>query len=240
MSPLGKTAQIASDQQGFTLIEMLVAILTGLIVTFATFSILDVSLSQSSRIADRVSADQRSRTAMENILLELHSSCVSINENPILEGSKGENIKFISQTGPEPAFTTVRKHEIFLSGGTLKDTYTTSNVSATGSKWTFPVTATGTTTLLTGVSQSGATPIFQYYRYYKSTDASPVLGTLYPTALATPLGKEDAQTTAKVTVSFTTAPESSNSKADRSVELSDSVSLRLTPSVDVGRTEPCE
>ncbi len=152
MSPLRRTASIVRDQRGFTLIEMLVAILTGLIVLFATFAILNVSLSQSSRIADRVSADQRSRIAMEKIVQELHSSCVSINENPILAGSEPNKIIFVSETGSQTAFTTVTKHEISLSGGTLKDTYTTSKVSLTGSKWVFPEVATGTKTLLTGVS----------------------------------------------------------------------------------------
>lgn len=242
MSPLRRTASIVRDQRGFTLIEMLVAILTGLIVLFATFAILNVSLSQSSRIADRVSADQRSRIAMEKIVQELHSSCVSINENPILAGSEPNKIIFVSETGSQTAFTTVTKHEISLSGGTLKDTYTTSKVSLTGSKWVFPEVATGTKTLLTGVSQSGSTPVFQYFRYYQSTDPKGTehLGTLYPTPLTTPLKATEAVTTAAVTVSFTVAPESSNSKSDRSVELSDSVTLRLTPSVDVGRTEPCE
>ena len=99
MSPLRRTASIVRDQRGFTLIEMLVAILTGLIVLFATFAILNVSLSQSSRIADRVSADQRSRIAMEKIVQELHSSCVSINENPILAGSEPNKIIFVSEHG---------------------------------------------------------------------------------------------------------------------------------------------
>jgi prepilin-type N-terminal cleavage/methylation domain-containing protein len=223
-----------SDTRGFTLIEMLVAILVGVIVTGATFSILDISLSQSARIADRVSADQRGRIAMEKILLELHSSCVSIGANPIQTGSEGTKIQFLSQTSSEPSFATMTKHEIYLKEGTLKDASYQSTGGSEATKWTFPVEATRTTTLLTGVSQSaeGATPVFEYFKY--------VTGNISATPLKTPLSGPDAKTTAKVTVSFTTAPESSNKKGDRLVDLSDSVVLRLTPSAEIGGNEPCE
>lgn len=239
MSPLGKTAQIASDQQGFTLIETLVAILTGLIVTFATFSILDISLSQSARIADRVSADQRGRIAMEKILLDLHSSCVSIGANPIQPESTGTNIKFLSQTGSEPSFATMTKHEIFLKEGTLKDASYQSTAGTEATKWTFPGAPTTTTTLLTGASQSaeGVTPVFEYFKYEIAGEKK---GQLSTTPLPTPLSASDAKATAKVTISFTTAPESSNKKGDRLVDLSDSVVLRLTPSAEIGGNEPCE
>ena len=55
------------------------------------------------------------------------------------------------------------------------------------------------------VSQSGSTPVFQYFRYYQSTDPKGTehLGTLYPTPLTTPLKATEAVTTAAVTVSFT-------------------------------------
>lgn len=226
-------------ERGFTLIETLVAILTGVIVTGATFSILDISLSQSARIADRVSADQRGRIAMEKILLELHSSCVSIGANPIQTGGESTTIKFLSQTGSEPSFATMTKHELYLKEGTLKDASYQSTGGTEATKWTFPGAPTSTTTLLTGVSQSaeGVTPVFEYFKY---EIAGAKKGQLSTTPLPTPLSAADAKATAKVTISFTTTPESGNKKADRLVDLSDSVVLRLTPSVEIGGNEPCE
>jgi len=228
-----------SGESGFTLIEMLVAIFAGMIVMGATFSIMDISLSQSARIADRVSADQRGRIAMEKILLELHSSCVSIGANPIQPESNGTNIKFLSQTGSEPSFATMTKHEISLKEGTLKDASYQSTGGTEATKWTFPGAPTTTTTLLTGVSQSaeGVTPVFEYFKYETAGEKR---GQLSTTRLPIPLGIPEAKTTAKVTISFTTAPESSNKKGDRLVELSDSVVLRLTPSAEIGGNEPCE
>lgn len=232
-----------SGESGFTLIEMLVAILAGMIVMGAAFSILDISLSQSARIADRVSADQRGRIAMEKILLELHSSCVSIGANPIQPESTGTNIKFFSQTGSEPSFATMTKHEISLKEGTLKDASYQSTGGTEATKWTFPGAPTTTTTLLTGVSQSaeGVTPVFEYFKYETAGEKKGQLSTTpLPTPLPTFLSASDAKATAKVTISFTTAPESSNKKGDRLVDLSDSVVLRLTPSAEIGGNEPCE
>jgi type II secretory pathway pseudopilin PulG len=225
-------ARIARDRRGFTLIETLVAILTGVIVTGATFSILDISLRQSSRIADRVSANQRGRIAMEKVQLELHSSCVSVSVNPIQTGSTGANIKFLSQRGSEPYFTSMTKHEIFLSGGTLKDASYQSNGGTEG-KWKFPEAPTITTTLLTGVTAPSKGTMFEYFKYKGAS-----LATQLPASPS--LTEAEAKSATKINVNFTVAPETGNVKDDRQIELSDSAVLRLTPSTSVGGNEPCE
>lgn len=224
---------LRDDARGFTLVEMLVAMTMGVIVLGATFAILNISQTQSARLIDRVSADQRSRTGMEKLVLRLHSSCVSIGVSPILVGSSETLIKFLSQTGSEPAFTTVTMHEVSLSGETLIDKLSTSNTNPTGTKWEnfSPLT---TTTLLTGVSRSenGTAPLFRYYKYTS--------GQLSATPLPVPLSEANAEKTAQVTVRFTTAPASGSKQNGRPVDLENNVSLRLTPPTEIGANEPCE
>lgn len=223
------------DASGLTLIETLVAVLVGVVVTGATFAILNLSLNQSTRIADRVSADQRGRLAMEKLLLELHSSCVSIGQAPILKESTPTSINFVSETGSGTAFTTVTKHKVELEGSTLVDKGYTSNVSATGTKWTWPATPTNTVTLLTGVSRSanGTAPVFQYFKYEK--------GQLSATPLSeSGLSEAEANVATQVNIRFSVAPESGNNKGDRLIDLSDNVILRLSPATEVGPNEPCE
>ncbi len=148
------------DDSGFTLVEMLVTIVTGMVVILATLSVLDISISQSSRTTERVDADQRGRLAMEKILLELHSSCIALGTTAVEAGSTDKTIKFISQTGAEAYFTKVTKHEISLNTetGNLTDaSYVSTNMLEPGettTNWTFASTPTSTQALLTGVSQT--------------------------------------------------------------------------------------
>jgi prepilin-type N-terminal cleavage/methylation domain-containing protein len=230
-----RVSHFRADERGFTLVEMLVSITMGLIVLTATFALLSISRTQSARIIDRVSADQRSRSAFEQVLLQLHSSCVAIGETPIREGSTATTLKFVSRFGSEPAFTTVRMHEVSLSGSKLIDKIYTSNTSSTGSKWRFTTPPVSTAVLSSGVSQSenGAAPMFRYYKYEPQ-------GKLSTTPLTVPLTEADANATAQVTVRFTTAPESGSTRPGRAVDFENSVSLRLTPPTEIGRNEPCE
>jgi Prokaryotic N-terminal methylation motif len=234
VSPYGITARALHDQRGFTLIEALVAILTGLVVTFATFSILDVSLSQSSRVYDRVSADQRGRITMEKIILELHSSCVAANTTPVEAGSENSKLLIVSQTGAEAAFAKVTLHVIYLESGKLIDASYQSTGSKPAPEWEFSKTASSTVTLLKGVTVTGSTPLFQYFKYEG--------GELSKTALKTPLKEAEASEAAAITVSFTALPESGTVgkiAGDRTVDLSSTAVLRFSPISSTGTNRPC-
>jgi type II secretory pathway pseudopilin PulG len=236
LSPFRPARLRLRGEQGFTLIETLVAILTGLVVTFATFAILDVSLSQSSRIADRVSADQRGRLAMEKLTLVLHSSCIAPNVTPVEKESTENKIRIISQTGAESSFATVELHELSLASSKLTDTTYLSTGKQPAPNWEFSATPAKTTTLLTGVSPSENAkkeliPVFQYYGYVGSE--------LSKTPLPIPLNATTANEAAAIAVNFTVAPDSSNSKADRPVELSETVVLRFSPASPTGSNIPC-
>jgi prepilin-type N-terminal cleavage/methylation domain-containing protein len=227
------------SEGGFTLIELLVAMIAGLIVSFAAFAILDVSLSQSTRIADRVSADQRGRLAMEKIMLELHSSCVASEVTPVEPESGANKLRIISKTGAEAAFSTVELHEISFTEkggkGTLTDTSYTNTGEKPAPNWAFSATPTRTQTLLTGVTKSGSTPIFQYFKYAGSK--------LSTTPLPGPLNATEAGEVAAITVSFTTAPESGTVgkiEGDRTVDLTDTAVLRFSPASSTETNLSCE
>jgi Tfp pilus assembly protein PilV len=239
------------DERGVTLIELLVAMVTGLIVSGAAFSILNISLAQTSRIADRVSADQRGRVALENIMLELHSSCVAPKTTPVEPGSKGTELRIVSNTGAQASFSAVTEHRLELKEEE-KGIYKLVDASYlnTGAKpapeWEFAAKPTKTVTLLTGVSESTQEnekkekvkiPVFQYYKYEG--------GELSKTPLAVPLKgleEKEAEETAAITVTLTVAPASKTKdkrEGERSVNLSDTAVLRFSPASTSSANFPC-
>lgn len=219
------------SEAGLTLIEALLALSLSIVVGSALLTIIDFAFHQTNNLAERVNANQRGRTALEDILQRLHSSCVAVSAVPVLGESSGTSLDLLSQEGSQPYFSSMTKHRIYLSGTTLYDASYTSN-GGVAPHWTFPTTPTSTHTVATNVSQSGSTPIFRYYLYEG--------GSLSSTPQATPLGESEAKSTAAVAIAFTVGPESVTQKGpSRSIEMSDTVLLRFDPASPTGQNTPC-
>jgi hypothetical protein len=241
------TSKIVHDEQGITLIEMLVAVVSGAVIMLALFAILDFSINQSGRIAEKVDADQQGRVALEKLTLELHSSCIAARVTPVQAESDGTGMRFISVPGSQAYDATAELHYVHLVGNELIDATYDSNGGEPPS-WRFPPLGSepaSSEVLLSDVSQSTTgeahtlVPIFQYYRYYTAEDREAVLGEIDPTPMRVPLAAEDAQTTAEVTVSFTADPTSGRTETDRSADFSDSVLLRFNPTSATSNNAAC-
>lgn len=260
-----KPIGLLRDERGFTLIELLVSMIIGLVVTLAAFAMLEFTTSDVSLTTERAHLTQTGRVALQNIMLQLHSACVSVNVHPIKSGSNENELKLVSETSPlnsynEPtsSLSTVRLHKIIYSK--IEETLTEKSWPSSGTPPTYAFNESETPTkrlLLKGVRQStnekGETiPVFQYYRYYKEGDTIPKedttlpYGELNPVTVSTTKLKEEAQAEqiAKVAVSFTLAPEGKESvfaKGYRPVALEDSAVLRLAPSSEAASNTnlPC-
>jgi hypothetical protein len=162
--------RIRSDEGGFTLIELLVTTAAAIVVTGALFAIQQVALVESGRVFDRVDATQEARTTMSRIASQLQSSCVADGVIPIQAASTGTSLRFISKWG-SAATIVPELHVISLTGGNLVDS-TYPRTGGTAPNWTFSGTASQTRTLVEGVSQSGSTPLFQYFPFGIARDGS--------------------------------------------------------------------
>ncbi len=177
----------ARAQGGFTLVELLVVMMAGMVVLSALFTILDVTLRNTSRTFTKVDATGRARTTLERLENELHSACLTTGITPVGGGanntkdSDDNNLVFISQYGTSASPTPVEHRIAFNSvAGTLTEyTYSLSS-GTTPSNWVFSSTATPSTgtTLLNNVAQATIPstttkiPVFQYFAYEPYTDTN--------------------------------------------------------------------
>ena len=84
-----------SDERGFTLVELLVAMTIGMMVLMAAFMLLDRTFVASGQVADRTEALQRGRQAMALITRQLRSQvCIGTTNPPIVGGSNASSVSF--------------------------------------------------------------------------------------------------------------------------------------------------
>jgi prepilin-type N-terminal cleavage/methylation domain-containing protein len=262
----GPSTARLGEERGYTLVELLIAMVVGSIVILAAFALLRFTSSDVSRITARVRVDQRGRLALEKVMLELHSACVAPTVVPIRESNEKE-LRFVSEYSPlnketeaipTSELSTVRLHKIVYTAPTEKTLGTLVEESwpSTGSPphYKFNEKEKPTTVkLLNGVQQSVTKtgekiPVFRYYRYYNEKDHEPVYGQLNPTALtattASPLTETEAKNVTKVTISLALGPEASESATfanDRAVALEDTAIFRLAPASETASESnlPC-
>jgi type II secretory pathway pseudopilin PulG len=214
-----------TDERGFSLIELLVSIASFIIVLSAVLMITQVATSNQSRIAKRVAVNQRARPVMTRLIDELHSACVAPRITPVLTGSTGTSISFLSsydltgESAAQKVSPTPDLHVVSLSGGILSENVYPSNGGA-APVWTFSSTASDSRQLLTDVTVPTGSSLFEYYDYDNGNiDAVP---------LTVPLSATNAALTVKVDVNFTVSPAGGAGMDTTSpITLSDSAIFRL-------------
>ena len=111
-------------QRGFTLIEMVVACFTGMIVLLALLNLLDSAQTASSRTIARVDGTQRGRVAMEQVTQRLRSQICLGAALPLIttdaaSPTDANSITFYSDLGNGSDFLP-EKRRLYVSGTDLK------------------------------------------------------------------------------------------------------------------------
>jgi hypothetical protein len=227
------------DEDGLSLVELLVAMAIGMIVLAGVFTVVLAGTRSANRTTARVIANQSARPVLSRIIDELHSSCISPDLAPIQQGSTPTSITFIYSTDrgvtPVPSKRTISLNT--TTGVLTESVY--SYLSGSAPSWNFNATPT-TTTLLKSVDQptvaGNLAPVFSYYAYGSD-------GLISPTPLAsTNLTLLEAASVAQVDVTFRMTPPRTTSNIDTGAPtiLSDSALLRFTPaSTTAGENTPC-
>ncbi|HUA73404.1 MAG TPA: prepilin-type N-terminal cleavage/methylation domain-containing protein [Solirubrobacteraceae bacterium] len=242
-----------AEERGFTLIEMLVAMVVGVVITAALLAILEFSLRQESRITDRVAADRTGRTALTTVIEELRSGCTGLGSAAIQAPSStptsplaalgGSNLWFLSaygnSTSGAAAISAVTLHDVNWAAtgtsntGAQVGTLTDYSFAGSGESpsWKFP--SLSTTNATAKVLAKNVTPLetgtlFHYYRYNTTTGALVEVASNELASMAT------NKKVAKVTIAYNQAPEpitgrTPDTREGHTTSFSSAVVLRFTP-----------
>jgi prepilin-type N-terminal cleavage/methylation domain-containing protein len=177
----GLRRRVAADERGFTLVELLVAMVAGTVILLSLFTLLDVTMRQTSTAFTTVDATQNTRVAIEKIESELHSACMADGITPIQSGSDGTHLWFISQWGAQQFYNSTTgasyaanatsptpvEHELTFdaNSGNITDNVFKVASGSSPSSWTFSSTAASTSILASNVSAISGTDPFQYFAY---------------------------------------------------------------------------
>jgi hypothetical protein len=221
---MGRLREAARDERGMTLVEVLVATATGVVIMLGITTAMIISMRQVQRISTHVEANQRARMTMSKIVDQLHSACIAYDIPPIRSDSTATTLSFVHQAGSGVSLTPVLS-KISLTGTTLSQSnYPYS--SGTAPAWVFNGTASSPPEqLLTGVSPASiGAPIFSYYGYSGGAISSS------PFSATPSLEAEAAGKTVQVNIAFKAAPvttQSGDTNAPAAVQ--SSVFLRMSP-----------
>lgn len=216
-----RVRDLARDERGTTLAELMVGIATGTVVMLGLSTLVVVTLHSTTRVSARVDATQRARIVLTRVIDQIHSACIAPKVPPIQKDSTGTVLRFVHAPGaavsPVPVLSVIS-----LSGEILSQTDYEFK-EGTPPAWIFKSTPMRTTQLMTGVSPISPTrPIFTYY----GSSAGAVSATPLPAA---PLSELDASRTIQVSMAFKAAPTSGPGSEDATpARMQGSATLRLT------------
>lgn len=187
------------SERGFTIVELLVGMIVGLIVTFAAFAILDRAFTANREAAERTEASQRARLGMDRIVQTLRSQVCIGPERAALSAADANSLTVLvdlsgGQAAPE-------RRQIVYSPTARTITESVYPGTGTFPNYTYPTSPTSTRTVLANVGPADAAPLFRYY----ALDASGGRGA--NVALPVPLSQADLSRTARIAVGFTARSE---------------------------------
>lgn len=231
----GRWHRLRDDDAGFSLVELLTAMLLSGVVLTAMLTVFTTGLTNIGRANDRVEGTQRARAAVDRVTTLLNAQvCLDKTVSgavtlvpPITAGDANSvtfygDLKGASDTPDrytlkyDPAARTLTEQKVVGSGAMPNATYTSA-----------PTGKRVTEKLYPGRVGSTAQPIFQYYAF------DPATGAVKDTPLAVPLTAATAPTVAKVVVQLAGAGDHSNQPDTRATTvMGEAIPLTADPTID--------
>jgi Tfp pilus assembly protein PilW len=225
------------DEEGTTMVELLVGLAMGMVVMVGLTMTIVVVLHGNARVDARVEATDNARLVMTRITEQLHSACIRPQIAPIREKSSSNSLIFwhaapghAGDVAPEPV-----KTRIYWENSTLRQVDMARTGGTEPANWTFQKETEGSRTiLLSNVAPAGKTGVFTY-------EAEPN-GTVVELT-ASELSAPEAETVIFVKAAVAASPKSTPvADAGAAAVVKSSATLRLTPPSfnPVANASPCQ
>jgi hypothetical protein len=196
-------------QDGFTLPEMLSALIVGMIVVIVAMGLLDFTIRRSGEIAGRVEASQKGRAAMDTMTQHLRSQvCLTSTTPPIATGD-ANSVSFYADLTDGSTGEPPERHIVTYDPG--KRLLVEEDYEGTRAVNTVSYSATWDRKRQLAhnvVPETAGGPIFKYYAF-DNTVTPPRPTVLLPT----PLSPTDRARTVRMEIAFRVLPVSARKDA---------------------------
>jgi hypothetical protein len=218
------------EQDGFTLMEALLALTIGFVILAATFTLLDSSVRLNSGVLGKTDAMQRGRQAMDTVTQQLRSQvCLDYTHSAVVEGSTADSVTFYDDYSSDGKTPPVKRRLTFdpAKNQIRSERFNSPSLVVPAPENSYPATASSTQTILENATRTVdpktklAVPFLQYYAY-----ATPGPGELQADQVLTPpLTKAQAARVARIEISFLARPTGARDDS-KGVNLTDQVMAR--------------
>jgi Tfp pilus assembly protein PilW len=216
-------------EDGFSLTELLAAMIIGIVVIFGAFSVIDNSATVNGKVAGRTDATQRGRAAMDEITRALRSAVCANNTPPITTATPTQ-VVFTADLSDGTRLPDQRQ---FTYNATT-DAITQSVVAGSGTANAVLWAATPkTSSVLTDSDPDPATTpagaIFTYWKFSPGSAGQTLL------SLGSTVAAADLSRIARIDIAYVTRPANVSVIDARATNVEDSIVVR---SVDPDTTDP--
>jgi len=226
-------------EEGFTLVELLVGIIIGMVVLMAALTVLDNTVSLGAKVSKRVDATQRGRTGLDRITRDLNSMvCLPGDpaQDALIAGSDN-SVDVYADLGDGSASRPPQRRTITYNPATRRITENVYTPTGPAGAYVFPATPTTSTTLLSDVIQDGSTPIFTYYPLDTTPDDDVPPAAL--SASGTGLAAADLDSVARIRITFKALPSNRTTAKPGDAVMQDDVYRTAVDPNDSDATAQC-
>jgi prepilin-type N-terminal cleavage/methylation domain-containing protein len=220
--------RLRDDQSGFTLIEMLITCVLGLIVLTAALQLAAVAQRSATKTTERADDAQRGRVAMEQIVQGLRSATCGTPDanNRLTPLAYADPTKLVfyrniaGKSGSNASAFQPDQHTFQLVGDRITDV--TNAGVGTYPSVTFP-TASPPRPIVANASVPAGTPLFTYYAYQPDGTIDPA----QPLATNRALTVDELERVVQIRIRFVTRPTDKSSNAAVQASFDDSVTTAV-------------